>query len=761
MLRPAVLLDSAMTVTEARVRLAQHGYWSSLDEPNARAVLQAYLDRIAAAAIAGQKRSSPLTADAVVPQREGGAPAPSDVPLEANTARTLARDIAAAAAALSRPIDEGRVAVRRTEGTRIYWYARTVKQLLDAFAESSVTVNVRDALGLHEYRSLRTVQLDTLASTPTAMTNFDAVVLRGTEFVGIAQPDVPGTNKGVNAPNPVGFGDTRSTAAPAVAARSSVGAEHAHDGQATVQAYPNVLSPDYVTVAEPFEVVIGLGPAPMAGELASGRIELRAAPDESTIDVDVQVVAEGFGAPGGWSRVLRVTITDPFAARVTVGLVAELQDVDTRPTTITVHYAVGGVTRGSLVRRIVVLRSGVAGPAFPGTAGTALPPNEHGTDWLATQPAPPAMTVVASTTVPDIEVNLAKPDGNAAGGLFYCTLRNAHGLPVPDAPLPVNLGSDARTFAKLILDEMPRYDGMPLLEYAVKGHGATIAEKLPKEFWSLLRAVATKIGDGQVVTLQFNSADAYVPWELALVDPPIYADRVPLLAAQTTMGRWILGESAVASPPRAVLHVRSFALMAGMYKAARTGMMKLPKAEEEVQELEATYAGSRRALAYTCDGAGLTALLGGSIGGGAQLVHFAGHGQVDPARPGDAAIYLNDGLAISPVLFRKTALGSVHSPLLFLNACMVGTAGEMLGDFGGFPGNCLAGNFTGLVAPLWAVNDEIAKWMALEFYRDAMASPPRSVAAILRDLRSTFASRPQSSSYLAYVYYGNPYLTLA
>jgi hypothetical protein len=92
---------------------------------------------------------------------------------------------------------------------------------------------------------------------------------------------------------------------------------------------------------------------------------------------------------------------------------------------------------------------------------------------------------------------------------------------------------------------------------------------------------------------------------------------------------------------------------------------------------------------------------------------------------------------------------------------MVGTAGEMLGDYGGFPGNCLAGNFSGLVAPLWAVNDVVAKWVALEFYRHALSDTPRPVAEILRDIRGAFAQQPQASSYLAYVYYGNPHLTFA
>jgi CHAT domain-containing protein len=139
-------------------------------------------------------------------------------------------------------------------------------------------------------------------------------------------------------------------------------------------------------------------------------------------------------------------------------------------------------------------------------------------------------------------------------------------------------------------------------------------------------------------------------------------------------------------------------------------------------------------------------------------VHFAGHGQVDPTRPGDAAIYLDKGKPLSPVFFRKTRLGTQQAPFIFFNACMVGTGGEMLGDFGGFPGNCLAGGFTGLLAPLWAVNDSVARAIAMTFYNATLRSPSRPVADVLRDIRAKYAENSSVSSYLAYVYYGSPHL---
>ena len=71
-------------------------------------------------------------------------------------------------------------------------------------------------------------------------------------------------------------------------------------------------------------------------------ITLPSAPGVSTIDVDVQVVAGDCKAPDGWSRVLTVIVANPYAALATMRLIAEPQAVETRSTTITAYYAVGG-----------------------------------------------------------------------------------------------------------------------------------------------------------------------------------------------------------------------------------------------------------------------------------------------------------------------------------------------------------------------------------------------------------------------------------
>jgi hypothetical protein len=472
----------------------------------------------------------------------------------------------------------------------------------------------------------------------------------------------------------------------------------------------------------------------------------------ATIPVEVQLVAEGFDAPEGWRRTLAVEVDRPTAARVAIRLVPQPQDGPVRLTSLLVHYSLNGVSSGSAARYLIVER----------TPGDAPPPHERGTFGHAREPPPPDLTFTDAAASPDLEVDIAKPDGNPAKGSYRCVLRNAHGVAVPEEPLPIELGDDAQTFAKKLIDEVRQWSGEDIVDNLLENVGAVVADKLPKAFWSVFHQVAGKVKD-RPVTLQLNSAEPYVPWELALVDPPLDPARPRYLSAQVAMGRWILGDSAVAAPPREEVKVKAMGVMAGMYSVT-TGLRPLPEALAEAKALTTSYA-SVPAIPLDSTPAALKSLLDASLTwnfepvGGVEAIHFAGHGEVDPTRPQDAALYLSNGKPLTPLFFRHSKRGETCSPFIFLNACMVGVAGEMLGDYGGFPGNCLAGGFTGLVAPLWAVNDEVARDFAIEFYKRALDSGG-SVAEVLRDLRSNYRSSDPVPSYLAYVYYGNPHLTL-
>lgn len=735
MIRPATLLDAALTVREALERLARNGLWLTPDHPTAARHLREYVDTVKAAAARaiGDGR----------PARGGDAP-----PVPRPDPASL--DVAEAARLLVRMSDEARVAVRREEGVTVYWYAMRAVDLLHTLYDKPDDMPLRVALDLHETGSVPAQQV-------REQTDLDAlrhgVALRGQELLGVIDPPMPkaarppaaGGDRGI-APLPPPAAPPRAGAPPPPPAPAAAPGEPPAAAP-VVEAYPDVTIPAHpdhvVLVGIPFDLRVGLRGDPPPDAPATGRMVLRGRAGATTIPVEVQVIADGFQPLDGWTRMLDVAVADPTTASVEIRLTPLPQDANTRQTSLVVQFVVDGVTCGTHSHHVVVARG----------AGNVPRADDRGVAWTGEQPPPPALTLGASASTPDVELNIAKPDGNPAKGTYLCTMRNAHGIPVDRTPVEISLGDEARTFATTIVEDMRLWDGDPALETLFAGHSATIAGKLPRSFWEMLHSVAARVPD-RPLTLQLNSADPYVPWELALMEPRLDPARPPILAAQVVMGRWILGDSAVAAPPREQVKVKKIAAMAGKYNAIATGLRRLPEAEAEVQDLEAKF----RATTYAGDSTSLKALLDASIGGGAQVVHFAGHGQVGVTRPGDAAIYLDNGKPLSPIFFRKTNLGAQHAPLIFFNACMVGVAGEMLGDYGGFPGNCLAGGFTALVAPLWAVNDTVAHWIALQFYDRALAAPARPVAEVLRELRANYTANPTVSSYLAYVYYGNPNL---
>lgn len=65
-----------------------------------------------------------------------------------------------------------------------------------------------------------------------------------------------------------------------------------------------------------------------------------------------------------------------------------------------------------------------------------------------------------------------------------------------------------------------------------------------------------------------------------------------------------------------------------------------------------------------------------------------------------------------------------------------------------------------VIAPLWSVNDALAKELALDFYPKVFAG--RAPAEVLRNARASFDERSQgvSATHLAYQFFGHPALRL-
>ena len=480
----------------------------------------------------------------------------------------------------------------------------------------------------------------------------------------------------------------------------------------------------------------------------------------TTLPLDIQVAASGFSAPAGWRRTLNVTVSDPFSARCTVKLTAQKlpqEEEDPCVSFLTVHFSYKGVPCGVATRRIVIQRRTGARPA-------AVP-----ADTISTTPQVLVDTAAVAQR-PDIVIRIV-PRDDTDSGRYILTFDPTPGLDLPADPIPLTLGKGPASFARGFINEVTGNEGQPSLDSALRGQGVHVADKIPGVAWQTLRDAWTRVhgATGRLPTLLLMSAEAHVPWELARFPEPVPdKTRPPFLAAQFAMARWILSPNVAPSPP-ATHGVDRIAVVIGEYgKFGRLQNLKF--AEDEKKFLETTYADDT--IALTASNLELTQLMAGQIpvpAGGqcsAEIVHFACHGDVTGTNPPAAVLYLSDGKTFSSTLFLDSDLGRASKPFLFLNACKVGTAITQLGDYAGFAGDCLRAGFSGVLAPLWSVEDGIAHGIAEEFYNATLPTNggAKPVADVLTAIRARYSADPvtsRHSTYLAYVFYGHPNLMMS
>ncbi|MET0935261.1 MAG: TCAD7 domain-containing protein [Luteibacter sp.] len=719
MLRPVISLDADMTAEAVLQRLAMHGFWLAAGDPAATA-------RIASMAL------------------RTGKPA-------GEVATMLARDVASHG-----------VAVRRQWGTRVLWYARELGEVLERCTRSQAQQSLLDVLQLHESDASPVLARESGSPLPP----ISSVVMDADEPVAVSL--VAGV---FSAPIPRAPGRVGAAPRDGETTRSASSPAAAPPPPGEVPAWPRIDAPDFVPALERFDVTVGFGTGPQAG-VAGGQVVLRAPAGATTIDVVVELSAgPGVQAVDGWRRTMSVDLADVAAASVHFTLTGDERVDAWHPllTTLEVRYVIEGTVGGTASRPLIVLHSRETAP---------LPQDNAGTAWTATVRSPAPVDLTPDTQAPDLTIEIGKPDRNASSGQYVCQVFSPHALACERGPFPMDLGQDAKTFAADLVAEIKAVGQSILLNQAMESVGRLVAQCLPGEVFEALREVAAMIAPN-VPAVLIVSTEPYVPWELCWIDAPLDPARPAYLGCQALVGRWLRddraspptgGAAAVPRPamhPIATLPVRNMAVMAAWYKAA-SGFMRLPMAEAEATTLVSEHG----ALALAATDVSMHSFLSASLErgfekiGGVEAAHFAGHGDFDPTRPDASTLFLESGMPIRSTLFRAARYGGAQQPLLFLNACMLGIGGELLGDMGGFPGNSLRGGFGGVLGALWEVDDDIARRVALEFWQRALpAAPARGepVGSILRDLRSRFGSPDDPvpvSTWLAYVYYGHPRLTL-
>lgn len=747
MIHEAIVFDSAMTAGAALERLAHYGIW--LDPMHPAASKQ-------------------------IVQR----------------AKVLDIGFDEAAKTFSVPEKKYRAAIRRQWRLRVLWYQKEVEEVLGRCMHASPTTSLLDALDLHEYQSIEGVQVGSTNPRPGQ----PALVLDGSSVVGV---DLPFTSPPsvVAVPRPLETtgevfrgGAPMPSPAPDVAmppksrggwfklptrsakpANGGFNRTTATRGEAAapvqlVEAWPNVESPASVSAGQLFDVRVGLAAKAQAAT-GDAPIRLKVEAPDKPIALDIELISYGVEFVEGSSRRLYVNPRQPLANYVSFKLRALAPGApDGIVTTIEVRYVRDGTICGVASRPLIVSAANVPQP----------PASEVATVTAAN---PPASSGIALDHVdPDIDLTIefAKPDTNDAVGRFACKLYSRHPITVNRGPHDVDLGEDAKSFAKALIDDVRVSQSNQLISSTLGGFGSLISEKLPQAALDALAQVAQIVQPRPPVVL-IASVDPYVPWELAKLDPPLDATRPPYLGAQAIVGRWLRPtrqnpNTSVRPPvnPPAKIAVRDTAVVGGFY-GPLSRMRNLPQAEAEAKTLAAAWGTDLLAATPAVIQEIITARIRRANGNAtaADIIHFAGHGEFNAGNADSSVLFLSDGTPVKSMNFRDATYGgSSTQPLIFFNACMIGTGGELLGDMGGFPGNCLRGGFGGVLGALWEVDDTDAHDLAVEFWRRARPAPggtAEPVGAIMRDLRAKYAStgRPiPAATYLAYVYFGHPTLTL-
>lgn len=492
-------------------------------------------------------------------------------------------------------------------------------------------------------------------------------------------------------------------------------------------AYARIDAPEAVVAEDEFVLVVGLSRTQVP-DVVGGPL-VRPPTSVGPYTLVVQVVADGFTLSGetDWRRELPVTAADPYP-EVVYHLRANRENADVWSRPIQALFSVDGQTMGMAVRSVAIV--------------------SHAELLHHAPPAPPApaavVTVAPQTDAADITVRILHGESTSDGRLLW-TFETTAGVDVPDEPIATDIGSHPADFARQLIAGVASHRGRPTLLPFLQGIGQTVSEQVPTELIDLLHEVATRVHDRPVRVLLL-SEEPYVPWELAVVDPPIVADAPQFLGAQVDVGRWVLGQRRPPLPPPPEVDVADVVVVAGEYPSVQ---WRLLDAEEEAAEI------ARRWSAIPVDAVAISVLdcLTGTPP--ADVLHFAVHGSYAPDGVLEGLI-LVDGDTLDPMAVKGCKFA--RAPFVFLNACQVGSGNAVLGDYAGLAAAFLHAGAAAVVAPLWSIDDTAAKELALRFYTEVL-DQGRRPAEVLRDERRAFAS-DGAATRLAYQYFGHPALAI-
>ncbi len=250
---------------------------------------------------------------------------------------------------------------------------------------------------------------------------------------------------------------------------------------------------------------------------------------------------------------------------------------------------------------------------------------------------------------------------------------------------------------------------------------------------------------GKVETVQIQSEETFIPWEMLKLRCREGSGRrdEPFLCEAFAVARWLLG-----GPRRTTcLPLRQVATV-----VARDG--NVGRATPEIEAL-LRQANPERVVEGV---PALTApLLDALASGRYDGWYFAVHGEAKGDDPEGWELRLEQHQAFAPCVLEDRAAGLGDArPLVFLNSCHSGRSGLALTGTGGWSSGFVRAGAGVFLGCYWAVDDQKAHELALEFYRRLLAEG-LPLAGALRQARLWLRARyPGDPTWLAYTLFGHP-----
>jgi CHAT domain len=278
----------------------------------------------------------------------------------------------------------------------------------------------------------------------------------------------------------------------------------------------------------------------------------------------------------------------------------------------------------------------------------------------------------------------------------------------------------------------------------------TLPERVQKLFWKLHDSGKT------AKTMLIVSQEPYVPWELMIPTRRLQngtTETLPPLGVTFAIGRWVLDNNAYYCPPQKMSATDSY-VVAPIYPGATA----LDAAHDEAKFVCDNFSGTMISPATSTR---FDYELGQS---GRGIIHFACHGKIgEDIWIGRQILELQDSSFLDSTRLRgmngvENGFNAKH-PFVFINACNAGQPIVTLNGMGGLASTFIRLGASGVVAPLWNVDDTIAREIAIQFYGKIKNNPNITPAEIIREIRATsYGNTPLQGrdTYAAYCFYGDP-----